>query len=123
MPRSASSTNVSSRQQKLPYWNYVDLTGQLSNYAGPLDRLLHRKFAQVSPKEPKRPRQKHVQLSRQKQNELIERFKAGALQRELAEAYGVHRTTVAAILRRRDKPIEQSASRIGGISETDQGSD
>lgn len=78
----------------------MDLTGQLSNYAGPLDRLLNREFSQVSREESKRPRQKHVQLSRQKRDELVARYRAGALQRELAEAYGIHRTTVAAILSR-----------------------
>lgn len=42
----------------------------------------------------------YVQLSRQKQLKLVERHRAGALQRELAEAYGIHRTTVAAIVKR-----------------------
>jgi hypothetical protein len=52
--------------------------------------------------------QRHVHLSRQRQLELVERFRAGALQRELAEAYGIHRTTVAAIVERHRLPRQST---------------
>lgn len=45
-------------------------------------------------------RQRQVHLPTQYQLELIERYKAGATQRELAYQYGVHRTTVTKILQR-----------------------
>ena len=44
--------------------------------------------------------QKHVKLSETTQAEIVRRFRAGTLQRELAETYGVNRTTIAAIVRR-----------------------
>lgn len=44
--------------------------------------------------------QKHVRLCEATQAEIVGRFRAGALQRELAEIYGVHRTTIAAIVSR-----------------------
>lgn len=45
-------------------------------------------------------RQRQVHLPTRYQRELIERYKAGATQRELAGQYGVHRTTVTKILQR-----------------------
>lgn len=44
-------------------------------------------------------RQRQVRLSRQQKDELIERFHAGAFNKELARAYGVHIETVRAIIR------------------------
>lgn len=44
--------------------------------------------------------QKQVRLSGQQQEELVHRYRAGALQRELAAIYGIERRTVMAILRR-----------------------
>lgn len=54
---------------------------------------------------PQRPesettRQRQVHLTPTRQRELIERYKVGATQRELAREYGVHRTTVTSILNR-----------------------
>jgi hypothetical protein len=46
------------------------------------------------------PRQRQVRLSRQQQAELVDRYKGGALQRELAAIYGIERRTVAAIVKR-----------------------
>ena len=46
--------------------------------------------------------QKHVKLSTEAKAEVVRRFKAGALQRELAQIYGVDRTTISAIIRRHD---------------------
>jgi hypothetical protein len=43
--------------------------------------------------------QKHVRLSPESKTEVVRRFHAGTLQRELAQIYGVHRTTIAAIIR------------------------
>lgn len=45
-------------------------------------------------------RQRQVHLSDERQAELVARFEAGATQRELSDAYGVHRATVASILAR-----------------------
>ena len=65
------------------------------------------------------PRLPQVRLSRQQQLELVERFRAGALRRELAEAYGIGigtgtgtgTGTVSGILKR------HGASRKIGLSE------
>lgn len=66
--------------------------------------MLHCESAQVTggvaaDREP-RARQIQVHLSGRRQLELVERFRAGATQRELSELYGVHRATVAAVLKR-----------------------
>lgn len=62
-------------------------------------------FPQVrSPDEPpgakSAPRQKQVRLSEEQQAELVARYRAGALQKEFAQAYGVHVETVRAIIKR-----------------------
>jgi len=46
------------------------------------------------------PRIPQLRLSRRQQEELVERYRAGALRRELAEAYGVSTGTVSNILKR-----------------------
>ena len=66
----------------------------------------------AAPSRHRQPRQKQVHISRQTQLELLERYQAGALQRELAEVYGVHRATVSAIVRR------SGEVRPKGLSET-----
>lgn len=82
----------------------VVLSGQLSNPPRPLLRMLRGEAAKVTthPKQstsaPERQRQVH--LPAQRQRDLIEQYKAGATQRELAGQYGVHRTTVTKILQR-----------------------
>ena len=85
-------------------YEMVDLTQQLSNFSQQLMRMLNKQSAQVSPRmvplRSSRPRQRQVHMSRQQQLELVERYRAGALQRELAEAHGVHRRTVAGIVKR-----------------------
>lgn len=55
----------------------------------------HPKQAKSAPE-----RQRQVHLPAQYQRDLIERYKAGATQRELASQFGVHRTTVTKILQR-----------------------
>lgn len=45
-------------------------------------------------------RQRQIHLPPARQQELVDRYKEGATQRELAREYGVHRTTVASILER-----------------------
>lgn len=47
--------------------------------------------------------QQQVRLSRQQQDELVERHWAGAFKKELARAYGVHVETVRAIIGRAAK--------------------
>lgn len=49
---------------------------------------------------PQQAQQKQVRLSAKQQRELVERYQAGALQRELAAAYGVERRTVGVIIKR-----------------------
>ena len=50
----------------------------------------------------RRVQQKQVRLPDDVQAEIVRRFSSGTLQRELAEIYGVHRTTIAAIVRRNE---------------------
>lgn len=96
----------------------VELRGQLSNPPGPLLRMLEGASSQVSrtslSTESKKPRQRQVRLSRQRELELVSRYQAGALQRELAKTYGVHRRTVAAIVKRHGalRPISMSEAEI-----------
>lgn len=47
-------------------------------------------------------RQRQVRLSEQRQRELVERYRAGATQRELAEMYGIERRTAMEIIRRHE---------------------
>jgi len=62
---------------------------------------------------PPPPRQVQVRLSRQRQLELVQRYRAGALRRELAESYGVGTGTVSNILKR------HGASRKIGLTDTE----
>ena len=52
---------------------------------------------QVGAPAPPAARVPRVRLSRQQQLELVERYRAGALRRELAEAYGIGAGTVSNI--------------------------
>jgi DNA-binding NarL/FixJ family response regulator len=83
---------------------YLELTGQLSKQHQQIQNLLNGVKAQVTSYPtrvaPDSGNRRAVRLSRQRQSELVERYRAGALQRELAEAYGVNRKTVSAVLRR-----------------------
>jgi hypothetical protein len=95
--------------------HFVGQTGQLSNPCPPLARMLNGPKSLVRNTVPapaeRSPRQRQVHLSRQEQEELIQRHHAGALQRELADAYGVHRTTVRAIVgRHRSEALTQSVT-------------
>ncbi|WP_454165327.1 sigma factor-like helix-turn-helix DNA-binding protein [Gordonia iterans] len=54
-------------------------------------------FASIAPQ---RTKQKQVRLSGQQRQDLVDRYRAGALQRELAAVYGIHVETVRAIIRR-----------------------
>ncbi|MEP9384740.1 hypothetical protein [Nocardioides sp. KR10-350] len=85
----------------------MDLTGQLSNPSPELAGLLRIEKPQVRPHLPEenrpKPKQKQVRLSGQQQSELADRYRAGALQREVAQAYGIHVETVRAIIRRSDR--------------------
>ncbi len=46
------------------------------------------------------PRQRHIRLSIERQVELVAKYRAGALQRELAQEYGISRRTVGVIVAR-----------------------
>lgn len=48
----------------------------------------------------RKPRQRHIRLSIERQAELVAKYQAGALQRELAQEYGVSRRTVGVIVAR-----------------------
>lgn len=48
---------------------------------------------------PQRVQQKQVRLSAERKKQLVDRYRAGALQRELAAQYGVNRRTVAEIVK------------------------
>lgn len=97
----------------------VDLSGQLSKPSPAVLKFLSSPLPQarghVGPPTPPTPRQKQVRLPRQQQEELVERYRAGALRRELAEAYGVCTGTVSNILKR------HRASRKIGLTETEVG--
>lgn len=56
----------------------------------------------VAVKDTRAPTRKVVRLSRQRQEELVERYGAGALRRELADAYRIALGTVTEILKRHD---------------------
>ncbi|WP_203338768.1 helix-turn-helix domain-containing protein [Nocardioides limicola] len=45
-------------------------------------------------------RQRQIHLPPARQQQLVDHYKAGATQRELAREYGIHRTTVSSILDR-----------------------
>lgn len=95
----------------------MDLSGQLSKPVPALTQLLSPPLPQVRglPAETGTPpsRLPQVRLSRQHQLELVERYRAGALRRELAEAYGIGTGTVSGILKR------HGASRKIGLSEVE----
>lgn len=82
----------------------VDLAQHLSHPSQQLLRMLNggsTPFTQASDATTiQKPRQKHVRLSTQRQTELIAKYQAGALQRELAEEYGINRRTVSEIVAR-----------------------
>lgn len=48
----------------------------------------------------RRPRQRHIRLSIERQVDLVAKYRAGALQRELAQEYGISRRTVGVIVAR-----------------------
>jgi len=85
----------------------VDLTGQLSNPPTQIVWLVENAKSQVRARVTalvaSSQRQKQVHLSRQQREELVVRRQAGALQRELAAAYGIHVETVRAIIRRSER--------------------
>lgn len=95
----------------------MELTGQLSNPPHALTRLFSRTKPQVRPStvdcSATPPRQHQVRLSRHQQAELVDRYQAGALRRELAEAYGIGTGTVSGILKR------HGATRKRGLSESE----
>ena len=82
----------------------VDLAQHLSYLSPQLLRMLNggsTPFTQASDAATiRKPRQKHVRLSVQRQAELVAKYQAGALQRELAEEYGINRRTVSEIVSR-----------------------
>lgn len=82
----------------------VDLTGQLSNPCPELATWMRNANLQVrsgtDATSARRAKQRQVRLSDAQRAELVDRYRVGALQRELAAAYGVHVETVRAILKR-----------------------
>lgn len=64
--------------------------------------MLRRETSQVSTlerfAEPAVARQRQVHLLDEAKDELVDRYRRGALQRELADAYGIERRTVSAII-------------------------
>jgi len=84
----------------------VELSGQLSKPSAAVRKLLKTASPQIrrhpAASAPPPPRIPQVRLSRQQQLELVQRYRAGALRRELAEAYGVSTGTVSNIIKRHD---------------------
>lgn len=80
------------------------LSGQLSNHGPEVAKWLSRAKPQVrhtaAKRCPSRERQKQVRLSGQQQRELVERYRAGATQQQLADLYGIERRTAMEIVRR-----------------------
>lgn len=76
----------------------------MDSYRTPANRMLRIKKSQarrgVDCSVPRSTGQQQVRLSRPKEQELVERRRAGALQRELATDYGINIKTVRAILKR-----------------------
>jgi hypothetical protein len=94
-----------------PDWNALGLSGHLSNPGPPLLRLLrlNRDDEVAVALAVGRPitaisvaiKQKQRRLAAQQQSELVLKYEAGALVKELAALYGINRQTVSAIIKRR----------------------
>lgn len=82
----------------------VDLAQHLSHPSPHLLRMLNSAstpYIQASDVAAIRiPRQRHLRLSIERQAELVAKYQAAALQRELAEEYGISRRTVGVIVAR-----------------------
>jgi DNA-binding NarL/FixJ family response regulator len=79
----------------------VELLGSYSNSRQPLERL-HRLLKTPPARSSDEPKRKQRQLQRRlnpdQQAELLERYLAGERAYQLAQAFGVHHTTVAKLL-------------------------
>jgi hypothetical protein len=57
---------------------------------------------------PRKPRQRHRRLSMSEMSKLIKEYEQGALVKELAERFGVHRATVTALLEWHEVELRRS---------------
>lgn len=105
----------------------VDLRGELSNPSPALSRMLK---GSTSPyvqdtryPSPQRAQQKQIRLSAEQQRELVDCYREGALQRELATSYGIERRTVGVIIKRHgatqrrgltDRQIDEAVTAYAG---------
>ena len=75
-----------------------------SNQSHQIDSLQRKVQLTTSrPTQRARPRQKQRRLSPAEAGQLLDAYRAGAIAVELAARFGVHRTTVAAVLERAGK--------------------
>jgi DNA-directed RNA polymerase specialized sigma24 family protein len=72
-----------------------------------LPKLLVRATSARRPREWSAPRHTQVRLNPDQAKELAAAYRAGRTIRELAQRYGVHRTTVSTMLRRFDVELRQ----------------
>jgi DNA-binding CsgD family transcriptional regulator len=82
-----------------------------------LPKLLVRAISTPRPRERQAARQAQVRLDTHRANELAMAYRAGKAMKELAERFGIHRTTVTAVLQRLGVELRQfglSLGRTGG---------
>jgi DNA-binding NarL/FixJ family response regulator len=95
----------------------VELLGSYSNSRQPLERLqllLETPPARPSDQPKRKPRQLQRRLSADQQTELLARYLSGERAHRLAQAFGVHRGTVAKLLADNDvrRPRSLTAEEI-----------
>jgi DNA-directed RNA polymerase specialized sigma24 family protein len=80
------------------------LRGRIRRLADQLPAVLKREARPASARQPQQQRR----LNRDHVTELVRQYLAGRAMHELAELYGMHRTTVAAHLRREQVPLRRT---------------
>jgi DNA-binding MarR family transcriptional regulator len=89
----------------------VELELRYSNREADVARLRQVRMAAETPRPaegPRKPRQRHRRLSMSEMSKLIKEYEQGALVKELAERFGVHRVTVTALLEWHEVELRRS---------------
>jgi len=80
----------------------------LSREAECLHRLRREALSPRPARGAKRPRQHQRRINKAEVRELIKEYEQGALIKELAQRFGIHRLTVTALLRRHGVKLRQA---------------